>query len=309
MMHITIIGFGNQAKAWAQNLKDSGYPVSIAIRENSNSLKDAEKYHLPIKIIGSQEFYDSSIFALLIPDENHFEFLKEHSEKMSPNSTVIYAHGFSMVKNKLFEHFPGMNHLLFAPKAIATELRAQFILKGKLGAVYSTEYCTDQTLHQSQNIINQLSLGLGINLGPFHTSFRNEMIADLFSEQGILCSLIPYVAHEMVRSLVAIGIEPEVAYLECWHELKLIINAMIESGPKRFFDLISPNALVGSEKGKNLLINDSFKNKLSDLLSDISNEKFLTEIEKTNINQLRNSIQDFWSNSELEKAHQLMKRK
>ena len=300
MMRLTIIGFGNQALAWSQNLRDSGFPFRVALLPESHSFAKTDNLGLETVIVGSKEFYEDSAFALLIPDHAHESFMNQYAASFKPGSIIIYNHGFSITKNKFNETLPNLNHLLFAVKAIGSEIRTQYLSNGKLGAVYSTEFVSNK--EDIFNWLQSLSKALGINIGLFKTTFKHETQADLFSEQGLLCSLIPYTADLMFRELVAHGIEPELAYLECWHELKLIVNAMVDKGPSGFYDLISPNALVGSEKGFNKLITPEFKSNLNNLLKDIQNNQFDQELDKTNLKDLRESIRNRWKASPLDQT-------
>lgn len=296
MMRLTIIGFGNQAKAWAQNLTDSAFPLRVALKPGSSSIAQARTLGLEVVEIGSPEFYGDSAFALLTPDHTHLEFLQQYASQFQPGSLVLYAHGFSCSKDNFPLQFPHVQHVLFAPKAIGSELRRQYQLQGKLGAVYSLEHLADKS-HESW--VKKLAEALGINMGPYATTFLHETQADLYSEQGLLCSIIPYTAGEMFKHLVDKGIEPELAYFECWHELKLIINAMVDKGPEGFFDLISPNALIGSEKGFEKLITADFKSRLQGLLSDIQDGTFNSELATTDVEATRAKIRQRWSKSPL----------
>jgi ketol-acid reductoisomerase len=301
MMQLTIIGFGNQAKSWALNLKDSGFPVRVALRPNSSSVASAKKLGFDVVEIGSEEFYMGKAFALLTPDHIHHEFFKEYGNQFNAGSIILYAHGFSILEHKFEQHYPTLQHVLYAPKSIGSELRRQYEIKGKLGAVYSLEHFNGPT-EEFQKWLFQLAHAMGINMGPFKTSIEHETTADLYSEQGLLCSLIPYAAGEMFQHLVDKGIEPELAYFECWHELKLIINAMVDKGPEGFFDLISPNALIGSEKGYQKLFTNHFKQSLSSLLTDIRNGTFNQEISNTNVDDTRKIIRERWQKSSLQKT-------
>lgn len=106
----------------------------------------------------------------------------------------------------------------------------------------------------------------------------------------------------MFRHLVESGIEPELAYFECWHELKLVVNAMVDKGPEGFYDLISPNALVGSEKGYQRLMTPAFESNLKSLLTDIQSQKFDQELDEANVEELRKSIRSRWSETPLMKT-------
>ena len=306
MMRLTIIGFGNQARAWGLNLKDSNFPVRIALRSKNASFEGATSSGLEAVEIGSSDFFQDEIYALLIPDQLHVEFLKNHGEHFRPGTTILYAHGYSLLKHQFELLYPHINHVLFAPKSIGTELRKQFLIEGKLGAVYSTEHFHGDSLLFEQWMKN-FSKAIGINLGPYRTTIKNETEADLYSEQGLLCSLIPYAASEMFRGLTDKGIEPELAYFECWHELKLIVNAMVDVGPKGFFDLISPNALIGSEKGYQKLFTPAFQNNLNSLFSEIQDGSFNQEIDEANVEEIRNRIINRWKASPLQLTFEKMK--
>ncbi len=301
MMQLTILGYGNQARSWALNLKDSGFPVSVAVRPGSPSLDQIRNDGLPIIEVGSEQFYREKAIALLTPDLTHAEILSLHAEHFSSSTVILYAHGYSLLKHQFQKKFPKLQHVLFAPKSIGSELRKQFQMKGKLGAVYSLEYFTGPNEEIEKWIMN-LAVAMGINLGPYKTSFKNETEADLYSEQGLLCGLIPYAAGEIFSHLIEKGIEPELAYFECWHELKLIINAMVDKGPEGFFDLISPNALIGSEKGYQRLFNENFTTSLRSLFSEIQNGKFDQELEQTDVEKTRTMIRERWKKSPLQKT-------
>lgn len=298
MMRLTIIGFGNQAKSWAQNLKDSAFPFRVALRSDSPSFESAVKLGMETVEIESKDFYGDEAYVLLTPDHTHHTFMVEHAQGFREGTIILYAHGFSLLKDRFQEHYPHLKHVLFAPKSIGSELRKQYEIKGKLGAVYSLEYVRGET-KALEHWLMTLAQALGINLGPYKTTFEHETRADLFSEQGLLCSLIPYTAEKMYKRLIESGIEPELAYFECWHELKLIVAAMVDKGPEGFFDLISPNALVGSEKGQKKIMTPSFEKALLDLWSDIEQGTFNQELEDTDIEGLRKQIRSRWSASPL----------
>jgi len=301
MMQLTIVGFGNQARSWALNLRDSGFPVRVALRRGSASFTEVNNEKLLSVEIGTDDFYQSDALALLIPDDGQKNFLEDHAGHFRNNPLVLYAHGFALSRFHLEKKFPDMRHVLFAPKSIGTELRKQYLSRGKLGAVYSLEHIREKET-EVESWLKDLARSMGITMGPYKTSFLRETNADLFSEQGLLCSLIPYAASEMFNHLVKEGTEPELAYFECWHELKLIINAMIDKGPEGFFDLISPNALIGAEKGYEKLVTPEFRKQMHSLFDDIKSGKFDSEVESADVPALRKKIRDRWMNDELNKT-------
>jgi len=301
MMRLTIIGFGNQAKSWAQNLLDSAFPFRVALQPGSSSFEKVKALGIEAVEIGSEEFFKDKAFVLLTPDHTHHSFMAKHGDDFEDGTLLLYNHGFSLTKNKFQNSLPQLNHVLFAVKAIGSEIRKQFLLGGQLGAVYSFEFVRGETV-EFESWMKSMSQALGINMGLYKTTFEHETQADLFSEQGLLCSLIPYTAGEMFKLLVESGIEPELAYLEVWHEMKLIANAMVDKGPEGFFDLISPNALIGSEKGYQRLFTKEFQSNLKSLLTEIQDHKFNDELEQADVEGLRKTIRERWSRTPLMKT-------
>ncbi len=288
---IIIVGFGSQAKAWALNLRDSKCKVIIALRSKSPSIEKARALNFDCIELESSDLKKYSFFLMLLPDDQHLEFFEKNQSFFKPNSHFVYAHGFSMAKNRLHENFPQFAHSLLAPKSIASDVRFQYETKGKIGAV---TYAKNPELQQQ---IVELAKFLGFN-ALFNASVEEECTADLFSEQSLLCSLIPYGALKSYNLLRRKGISEEVAFMECFLELKSISHALVSMGPLEFFKLISPNALIGSQKGKQLLMGSHFDNALEQIFIDIENKQFYKEVEIDAV-QLRQDVLNQWSKEEL----------
>ncbi len=300
MKTVSIVGFGNQAKAWANNLRDSNFQVKIYLQKNSNSIKFATEQGFETVEIETTTIIPSPII-LLIPDHHHLDFFIKNQEKILPKGKIVYAHGYSVYKEQLPAKYPQFSHLLLAPKGIATEVRNQYLHKGKLGAAFSLENSLSKD--DDSTLIHDLALNIGITAGPYQTTFEMETIADLVSEQTLLCSIIPYTALASYNTLRKSGTPKEIAYMECWYELKLIVDTLAKIGPDKFFDLISPNALIGSEKAKKIFFDDNFFQKIESLKSDIVNGIFFKEVENTDTNALRDQVKQYWKNEELTKVH------
>ncbi len=281
---ILIIGLGSQASAWFLNLRDSKRSVDVFLRENSKSHSRAQT--LKANIINEpKSFKNYQFILLLIPDDQHPKFFEAYSSFLMEGQTIIYAHGYSVHYQNLAKDFPQLNHLLLAPKAIASEVRMNYELKKPMAAVISLEH----TITDLSDRANKLCQDLGVT-EILNRSFKEETEADLFSEQSILCSLIPFGAKKVFEKLVASGISSEVAYIEAWHEVRLIANAMVEFGPTGFFELISPNAFIGGYKAKSLIFNEKFDEILDDLQDDITSRKFFQEVENTDFQSLKNTV-------------------
>ncbi len=300
---LVMIGFGSQAKAWALNLRDSGFQVLIALREGSPSSKVAKSLNFEILELGKDCLPKMAPILLLIPDHAHEDFLKDNRGDIVEGTKIIYGHGYSILKSQLQLTYPKFSHLLLAPKAIASEVRYQFETKGKLGAVYSDEFSLEKA---DKDFIFELARGIGITAGPYLASFEEETRADLFSEQGLLCGLIPYAALACYNKLREKGIPKEVAYMECWLETKLICDAMVKMGPEKFFNLISPNALIGGEKAQKQLVSDSFKKTLDGLIEDIWDKKFFEQCDQTDFKKLQTEVLEYWKSQELSSTHDLL---
>jgi ketol-acid reductoisomerase len=132
----------------------------------------------------------------------------------------------------------------------------------------------------------------------FQSHFDEECLADLFSEQSLLCSLIPYGSLKSYNLLRKNGVSSEVAFMECFLELKSITHAFVTLGPQAFFNLISPNALIGSQKGRELLLGESFDKGLLQILVDIKNKQFYKEVE-IDADLLRQKVLAEWDKEEL----------
>lgn len=299
---LVIIGFGAQAKSWALNLRDSKREVVIALREGSSSIELAHNAGFQTCLLNETELSKYEYFINLTPDHVHDRILQIIS-KLNGNKVVVYAHGYSVTAGKYHDKYPNIDHLLLAPKAIASEVRFQYETNGKLGAAFDCQRICTERKELRTKFIKNLATDLGITAGPYQASFEDETKADLFSEQSILCSAIPYGAMLSYNLLRKKGISKEIAYLECWYEVKLIANAIIELGPEKFFKLISPNALIGGEKARKILFDNNYQEKLERLLEDISSGNFQKEIENTDFEKVQRKVLDFWRSQEISETH------
>lgn len=302
---ISIVGWGNQARAWAQNLRDSGYSVNILLRPGSSSWQAAQSVGTVYDLKGP---LPTAPVALLIPDHEIAAAVGELSQRLIDGTTLLYAHGYALLEERLDEKFPQHHHVLLAPKAIGTEVRATYLEKRPLGGVYSVERVREAARPRVTAHTLAIAQALGITMGPYACTVAQETVADLFSEQAVLCSIIPESCRLAFDMLRARGIPPELAFFELWHEVGLIVKVMVDKGPEAFFNLISPNALIGSEKGRQLLCDDHFKSGLEKLLVDIENGTFQKEVAQSSVTALRSEIISRWKNSELgETAKRLQK--
>lgn len=299
---VAIIGFGAQAKAWARNFKDSTSACKVILRSGSSSNSLAMEQGFQILNFQSPELNEIKVFCVLTPDDSHAEILSTIAPFAQPEATFIYAHGYSNVVDNLNEKYPQFNHLLLAPKAIASEVRFRYENKQNIMTAFSLEFAPKWNLEQLQTFAAQFGFTKLIN-----TSFKEETNADLFSEQSLLCSLIPYGALHSYQKLRTQGVKKELAFIECWMEVLLIAKAMVEHGPTGLFDLISPNALIGGQKAVSTLFDKDFDNKLDQIMSDVWSGRFYNHVDKTDFPKLKEEVLNFWNNKEIQKVYEDLK--
>ncbi|PJB53274.1 MAG: hypothetical protein CO099_07990 [Bdellovibrio sp. CG_4_9_14_3_um_filter_39_7] len=297
---LVIIGFGSQAQAWAHNFKIAKRAFVIALRRESSSIKAAQAAGYETIQIGP-ELNSYNDFALLLPDHLQSEVLLTMAPHLREGSRIIYAHGWALTRNKLIEQHPHFSHLLFAPKAIASAIKLAATGMNSFRVVIGLEF--SKSFEYDHEWLEDLARDLFAQLPLIQSSAKEEMTADLFSEQSLLCSLLPYGALHSFNFLVNKGISPEVAYIECWSEVKLIADAMIAKGPVGLFELISPNALVGGEKAQAQIFNQNYSNYLSKLYDDIESGHFFQEIDDLDIDKVRQDVLSRWRKEAINAVH------
>lgn len=279
---VYIIGYGNQAKVWAKNLKNSGAKVFVLLREKSNSIPRAISDGFDVKSI-KDGLSEGSVFCVLIPDENHKSFFETYENYINKNSLFIFAHGYSVVYENL--SFDARKALL-APKSVAKVLRKRF-LDGKSTFV---AYCTET--NEDEEIIKDIAKIMSF-YPLYKTSFYNETISDLFTEQTILCGGVPYFILKAFNILKENNVPEELALQECLYELSYILDIIKEKGIKGLYSLISPIATSGGAKVLNEIKNSESLNKImEDTFKDIKDKNFLSYFKDFNKNEFLNNIEN-----------------
>ena len=300
MTHIGIIGYGSQAKAFAHNLRDSGLEISILLRSTSKNISLAKTDLFNVIPYDSELLHINFQFLIVLtPDDTHGKIISELSKKnQGQNICFLFAHGYSFLKENLKEKFPHHSFGLLAPKAIASELRGRYSLKEKLVGVIDSSHCYDK-----KDELFQLATLLGLTQ-LIESTFKDEAQADLFSEQTLLCSLLPYGALKSYEFLIAKGIDPNLAFVECWMEVKLIADAMLSHGPVGYLNLISENAFAGGEKAQQLIFDDSYQKKMDSLWNDIEKGSFFSEIDAMNMTALKEQVLEKWGQHSIQKSYE-----
>ena len=271
---IAIVGYGSQGHAHAQNLKESGLSVVVADLPGSSSWLQAEKDGLDVKTV-AEAVAESQVVMLLIGDNDQPPvFTKDILPNLTAGKALAVAHGFNIVFNQVVAP-PDVDVFMVAPKSPGHLVRRMY-QDGKgvpaLVAVHqdSTGRCLKRALAYAR--------GLGCTrAGVIATTFREETETDLFGEQAILCGGTTALIKASFDTLVEAGYQPEIAYFECMHELKLIVDLLYEGGMSWMRYSVSDVAEYGDLTRGPRVINDQVRAELKKMLSEIQEGSFALE--------------------------------
>ena len=273
-MKVSIIGYGSQGHAHANNLKDSGVDVCVGLREGSASAAKAQGAGLQVKSIEDATAW-ADLVMVLAPDE--FQG-KIYAEQIEPNlqdgATLAFAHGFNIHFGQI-EPRADLDVVMIAPKAPGHTVRSEFTKGGgipDLIAVYQ-----DASGSAKDKALSYASAIGGGRTGILETTFKDETETDLFGEQVVLCGGTTALVQAGFETLVEGGYEPEMAYFECLHELKLIVDIMYEGGIANMRYSISNTAEYGDVTRGPRIITSETKAEMKKILTEIQDGTFAKE--------------------------------
>jgi ketol-acid reductoisomerase len=239
---VAIIGYGSQGHAHALNLKDSGVDVSVGLRAGSPSVAKAKAHGLLVKDVANA-VADADIVMILTPDEFQAQLYRDEIEpNIREGAVLAFAHGFSILFNQVVPR-KDLDVVMIAPKAPGHTVRSEFVRGGgvpDLIAVHQDASGTAKAI-----CLSYASAIGGGRSGIIETTFRDECETDLFGEQAVLCGGAVELVKMGFETLVEAGYPEEMAYFECLHELKLIVDLMYEGGIANMNYSISNNAEYG----------------------------------------------------------------
>ena len=271
---IGIIGYGNQGRAQALNLLDSGMNVSIGLRKESSSWKIAVNSGLNCSSI-NDIVKDCDIISLLIPDQVMKEVYSENiAPQLTEGKTLLFSHGYNMHYN-LIQPPEFINVIMAAPSGAGSELRKQFkIGKGIPGLIaVHQDYSRD-----SFDIALSYSKAIGLTrMGVFESTFKEETETDLFGEQIILTGGIPKLIQSAYKVLLEANYNPITAWFVCYYELKTIVDLFHSKGFEFMNQAISDTAEFGGITRGNRIINENVRNEMRLALEEIQSGKFHKE--------------------------------
>ena len=279
---IAILGYGSQGHAHALNLRDSGAKnVAVALRNNSPSAKKAEAEGL--KVLGIKEAAEwCDLMMFTMPDELQAETYRNFvHNNLKDGAAIAFAHGLN-VHFGLIEPKSNIDVIMMAPKGPGHTVRGEFVKGGGVPCLVA--------VHQNASG-RALELGLsycsaigGGRSGIIETNFRQECETDLFGEQAVLCGGLVELIRMGFETLVEAGYEPEMAYFECLHEVKLIVDLIYEGGISNMNYSISNTAEYGEYiSGPRVLPYKETKERMKEILKDIQNGKFVSKFMQENL--------------------------
>jgi len=271
---VAILGYGSQGHAHALNLKDSGVDVVVGLRPDSSSRAEAEAEGLEVLDVG-EAASRGDVVMILLPDERQADVWNEEiADGIAPGNLLMFAHGFSIHFGQI-EPPAGVDVGMVAPKGPGHLVRRQFA-DGRgvpcLMAVHSDEGGT------AHDLVLAYAKGIGgTRAGVIETTFKDECETDLFGEQSVLCGGATELVRAGFETLVEAGYDPRLAYFECLHELKLIVDLMYEQGISGMRDSISNTAEYGDMTRGPKVIGPEVREAMQKILADIQSGDFAKE--------------------------------
>ncbi|MGL5693664.1 MAG: ketol-acid reductoisomerase [Peptostreptococcaceae bacterium] len=268
---VAILGYGSQGHAHAQNLRDSGVEVVVGLHEGSKSRNRALEDGFDVKSVADAT-KESDIVMLLLPDTAQKQIYEESvKDNLKEGQTLAFAHGFNI-------HYDRINPpefvdvMMVAPKGPGHLVRSVFESGSGVPALFAVE---QNYSGNAEETVLAYAKGIGATrAGVLRTTFKEETETDLFGEQAVLCGGASELIKAGFETLVNAGYQPEVAYFECLHELKLIVDLMYEGGFERMRYSISDTAEYGDYVSGKRVITDVAKDGMKAVLEDIQNGKF-----------------------------------
>ncbi len=272
---VAVVGYGSQGHAHALNLRDSGVAeVAVALRPGSGSAKKAEGENLKVMAPAEAAAW-ADVVMILTPDEGQADLYTDHlKDNLKEGAAIAFAHGLN-VHFKLIEPRPDLDVFMVAPKGPGHTVRAEYQKGGGVPALVAVaQNASGNALELALSYASALGAGRS---GIIETTFREECETDLFGEQAVLCGGLSHLIAAAYETLVEAGYAPEMAYFECLHEVKLIVDLMYEGGLADMRYSVSNTAEYGDYKSGPRVITDETKAEMKRILDDIQGGRFVRD--------------------------------
>jgi len=272
--NVAIIGYGSQGHAHAQNLKDSGVQVTVGLRDSSASVEKAKKAGLNVQNVAAAT-KDADVVMILAPDEQQ---KKIYAEDVEPNlkkgAALLFAHGFN-IHFQFIKPRADLDVFMVAPKGPGHLVRSTYTQGGGVPCLIAIQQNASGKARETA--LSYASAIGGGRAGVIETTFKDECETDLFGEQSVLCGGASQLVQAGFETLVEAGYPPEMAYFECLHELKLIVDLMYEGGIANMRYSISNTAEYGDYTRGPRIVNSQTKAEMKKILTEIQSGQFARE--------------------------------
>ncbi len=276
---IAILGYGSQGHAHALNLHDSGFDVIVGLRPDSSSIDKAIKAGLTVTSI-EEAAKQAEVIMMLLPDTaQKAAYEAEVAPHMTAGKVLMFAHGFN-IRYGLINPPADVDVVMCAPKGPGHLVRRTFKEGGGVPALIAVHQ--DASGHAKEIALAYAHGVGGTRVGVLETTFTEETETDLFGEQAVLCGGVTALVRAGYETLVEAGYQPESAYFECLHELKLIVDLMYEEGITGMRYSISDTAEYGDLTRGSRIITDAVKHEMKEVLAEIQDGRFAAEWIKEN---------------------------
>ena len=271
---IAVVGYGSQGAAQAKNLRDAGHSVRLGLRPDGASWARAQAdgwSPLPV----AEAVTDADVVVMLVADMVQPEvFERSVSRHLKPGSLLLFSHGFNVHYRQLIPP-SDVDVALVAPKSPGALVRSQFVAGRGVPCLLAVHQDATGTAHE-RALAYAHSLG-GTHAGVLRTTFAEETETDLFGEQAVLCGGVTELVRAGFETLVDAGYNPDVAYFECLHELKLIVDLLYEGGFKRLHHDVSETACFGDLTRGPRIVDQGTRQRMRDVLDEIRSGQFARE--------------------------------
>lgn len=271
---VTIVGYGSQGHAHANNLSESGVQVTVGLRKSGASWGKAEKAGLNVKEV-AESVKDADLVMVLLPDEQIATvYAKEIEPGLKQGATLAFAHGFNIHYGQVSPR-ADLDVIMIAPKGPGHLVRSTFLQGGGVPTLIAVHQ--DKSGRARDVALSYAAANGGTRGGVIETSFREETETDLFGEQVVLCGGLTALIQAGFETLVEAGYAPEMAYFECLHEVKLIVDLIYEGGIANMRYSISNNAEYGDISRGPRIITDETRAEMRKILREIQTGEYARE--------------------------------
>jgi ketol-acid reductoisomerase len=268
---VAVIGYGSQGRAHALNLKNSGCDVVVGVRENGPSAEKAARDGLEVASV-EKAAAGARLIAVLTPDMTHERLFEEQiAPELKDGDALLFAHGFTVLYGRV-KAPKNVDVIMVAPKGPGDLVRREYE-RGR-GVPCLIAVHQDATGKAKERALSYASLIGGATAGALETTFKEETETDLFGEQAVLCGGATELVMAGYETLVDAGYQPEIAYYECMHELKLIVDLLYEGGVAKMHEFISETAKYGDLISGPRVINEDTRQRMREVLRDIQTGTF-----------------------------------